>query len=54
MKLSKTFMDQLSMGAIFVNICLFFFGAWAESIELQILSLGNISLFLLYFILTNR
>tara|TARA_Y100000592_G_scaffold59360_1_gene92881 strand:+ start:1286 stop:1450 length:165 start_codon:yes stop_codon:yes gene_type:complete len=54
MKIAKTFMDQLSMGAIFVNICLFFFGVYAASFDLQVLSLGNISLFLLYFILTKR
>jgi hypothetical protein len=54
MKISKTFMDHLSMGAIFVNICLFSFGVYMTSIDLQILSLGNISLFLMYFILTNR
>jgi len=47
-------MEQISVGAIYVNICLFFFGTHIESIELQLLSLTNISLFLLYFIIQNK
>ena len=54
MKLSKKIMEQVSIGAIYVNICLFFFGLHIESTELQILSLANISLFLLYFIIQNK
>jgi len=47
----KSLMGSISKYCIAVNVVLFGFAFYAGGIELQILSLSNIALFLLYFII---
>ena len=41
---------ELSIYCVFINITLFFFAIYNQNIELQMLSLVNVALFMVYFI----